>query len=175
MAMLAALAGCATPGKFSAPGYAVDPNRPYRLSSSRAVTVCPAFDRLTEDARAQLDPAFNPAAYLTDAVEKEFTAAGISHSRASFAYTPSFAGVQKALQDGALRQTGALVLAGAINHFPNERIISCDFKLYSEHGELLFEKRCLCMSFATGGGGMFAAHMAMQQLFADPNFQRSIQ
>jgi hypothetical protein len=175
LGLLVALAGCATPAKFSPPGYAVDPSRPYRLSSSRTVAVCPAFDRLSAETRDQIDPAFNPAAYLTDAVDKELAAAGIAHIPAGFAYSPSFAGVQKALKEGALGQSGVVVLAEAINHFPNDRMISCDFELYSEHGQLLFEKRCLCMSFAAGGDRMFAAHMVMQQLFADPGFQRAIQ
>jgi len=77
LGLLVTLAGCVTPAKFSPAPYSVDPNRPYRLSSNRTVTVCPAFDRLTEEARAQLSPAFNSAAYLTDAVQKELTAAGI--------------------------------------------------------------------------------------------------
>lgn len=173
--LLVGLAGCVTPARFSPPAYTVDPGRPYRLSSTRTVTVCPAFDRLSDEARAQIDPAFNPAAFLTGAVETELSAANIAHERASFAYSPSFAGVQKALQDGALAQSGSVVLAGAINHFPNNRIISCDFKLYSGHGGLLFEKRCLCIDYALEQSGMFAAHMAMQQLFADPDFQRAIQ
>jgi hypothetical protein len=175
LGLLVTLAGCVTPAKFSPAPYSVDPNRPYRLSSNRTVTVCPAFDRLTEEARAQLSPAFNSAAYLTDAVQKELTAAGIAQNPASFAYSPGFAGVQKALQDGALGRDGGVVLAEAINHFPNDRILSCDFKLYSGQGKLLFEKRCLCMGYSSEGGWNFVPHMVMQQLFADPDFQKAIQ
>jgi hypothetical protein len=139
------------------------------------MTICPAFDRLTDTDHARLAPTFSASSYLTDAVEKELTAAGIPHDRADFTYAPSFEGVQQAIQGGAVKHAGNFVLAEAINHMPSDRIMSCDFKLYSEHGELLFEKRCLCMNYSTERDWLFTPHMVMQQLFADPNFQRVIQ
>jgi hypothetical protein len=175
LGFLFGLAGCVTPARFSPAAYITDPGVSHRPSTKRTLVVCPAFDRLTEESRALLDPAFNPAAYLTNAVEKELDAASISHTRAGFAYSPSFAGVQSALQQSPQGLGGAVVIAAAINHFPNYRLLSCDFKAYSEHGQLLFEKRCLCMNFSAGEGALFAAHMAMQQLFGDPDFQKAIQ
>jgi hypothetical protein len=200
LAAALALAGCGAP-PFSAPRYSVDPNRPYKVSSGQTIYICPAFDRLDPENRAMIDPKFNPAAYLTGALEAELSAAGLKHERVSFSYAPDFSGIQKALNDGSLKDGKAVVLAAAINHFPNNRILSCDFMLYSSSGTLLFQKRCLCMNFSsdnpnvlrmeqgtnfiTGPGradpgigtrnSLMAPRMVMQELFADPDFQHALQ
>lgn len=198
MALL--LCGCATP-TFRPVAYAVNPGRPYTLASPRVIHLVPVFDRISEEGRAHLDPAFNPSAYVTGMVETELAAAGVKHDRVSFAYTPSFAGLQKTLQAGAAVEDGGLVLSGSVNFFPNDRIVSCDFRLYSSKGDVLFEKRCLCMNFSTNdprilemdqglnfiaqtsradlgiaaGNRLLAAQMVMQQLLADPAFQKALQ
>lgn len=172
--ILVSVAGCISPPAKFAPGpYSVDPGIPHHLSTHRTVFVCPAFDRLSDEAREQISPSFNPSAFLTGAMEMELTAAGVAHDRVGFNHAPSFAGLQKALQDEALEHEGSVVLAGAINHYPNSHVLSCDFKLYSGRGDLLFEKRCLCIDGL--GFGMVVPHMVMLQLFADPGFQRAIQ
>jgi hypothetical protein len=182
------LAGCAAPA-FMPSQYVVDPNRPYRLATVRTIMICPSFDRLDEESRSHLDPKCNPSAYLTGVIEKELTASGVKHGRVSFAFTPSFEGVQKALQNGASPDAGAIVIASAINHFPDNHVISCDLKVYSGRGDLLFEKRGICMNFHldnskapgvamgayAGQDSLVAPRMAMQQILADPDFQKAIQ
>jgi hypothetical protein len=153
----------------------VDPARPYHLTSARTVLVCAAFDGLTAEEHEKFTPGFSPAAFLTSAEEKELSATGINHERVGFPYAPSFDGIQKALATGSLATNGALVLAGEINHIPSNHVISCDFRLYSQHGDLLFTKRCLCIDELGASGWLFAPRMVMQQLFGDPDFQRAIQ
>jgi len=194
------LAGCAAPLFKPAP-YTVDPSRPYTIATGRTVHVVPSFDRTDPADRAHLDPSFNPAAYVTGMVEMELTASGIRHDRAGFPCAPSFAGIEKALKGGAVADDGSLVLASTVNHYPSDRVLSCDFRLYSGSGEMLFEKRCLCMNYsawglpiaALGPDGapigqppsasaaapadlrLVACRMVMQQLLADPDFQRALQ
>jgi hypothetical protein len=176
ISLLAIFGGCASHRiTFSLPAYQANANRSYQVASQRTVIVSPLFDRLPAEAHDGFDPTFSPSGYLTNAVEAELAAAGIAHDRVGFAFAPSFEGLQQALQGGALNHEESVVLAGAVTHFPDDRVVSCDFKVYSAHGALLFEKRCLCMGFAFGGGSAYAPHMVMQQLFADPNFQKAIQ
>jgi len=170
--------GCAT--TLAPARYAVSPSRPYRPVTLRTIYVCPSFDRLDVPNRAELDPSFNPSAYLTDALEQELAAAGLRSQRTSFAFAPDFSGLSKALKNGSLPNRNAVVLSSAINHFSRNRELSCDFKVYSSDGRLLFEKRGLFIGASllnqpdVGDGPLEAPRMVMQQLFADPEFQKAL-
>jgi hypothetical protein len=191
------LSGCAAPA-YKPAVYSVASNRPYSIPAHRMILVVPCFDLLDEANRSHVDPSFNPSAYVTGMVESELSAGGASHERPAFPFTPTFEGVQTALRGGAFKHPGGVVLASAVNHYMSDRVVSCDFILYAATGDLIFEKRCLCMNFGSSGapeilaqeqgefiapaaarspsgGTLVAAHMVMQQLFADPDLQRVLQ
>lgn len=191
------LTSCATTAYKPAP-YSVAPNRPYAITTPHTIHLVPCFDLIDDINRAHIDSSFDPSAYFTSMVESELSAAGVRHDRVSFAFVPTFEGVQSALRNGAQKDLGNLVLASSVNHFMSDRVVSCDFKLYSSAGDVIFEKRCLCLNFGAGAGldafgpqqaglltpaatraasydHLLAAHMLMQQLFADPDFQRALQ
>jgi hypothetical protein len=176
--------------------------------------LCPCFDRIAEEDRKGLDPKFSPASYLTGMIEAELVSSGIKPEQVTFAFAPSFEGLQTALADGSVKTEGAIVLASAINvidgyrspdsptHSNATSYLSCDFKLYSSKGGLLFERRGLCINLrivndkimesekgmnflsfssdkpdpkAVENNLIFAQRMVMQQLFADPEFQKALQ
>ena len=194
-------AGCATP--FTPAKYVVDPNRPYAPHTQKTVLLVTAFDRTGVDAPGGGgSTTFNPSAYLTGVLEQELTAGGIHFKRLEGSYDPSFGGVARGLADGTIKAGGDVVLTASINAFPNDFILSCDFRVYSAKGQLLFEKRGLCMNFSVTSPAILeqnetknlfnlsamssdpkvveanklkAPRMVMQQLFGDPDFQKAIQ
>ena len=195
------LAGCATP--FVPAKYVVDPNRPYAPHTQKTILLVSAFDRTGGNTPSGGgSPSFNPSAYLTGILEQELTAAGIKFRRLEGSYSPSFSGVENGLAAGTINADGGVVLTASINAFPNDFVLSCDFRVYSESGRLLFEKRGLCMNFSVTNPAILeqneaknlfnfnmasgdpkvveanrlkAPRMVMQQLFGDPAFQKAIQ
>ena len=148
LAFLILLGGCASATLFVPARYTVDPDRAHKVEAAKTVVLCTAFDRLPSENRKQLDPTVNPSAYLTDVLEKELTAAGVTFERASFAFAPGFDGLHSALAGGVLTGGNKVVLASAVNFLPNSSYLSCDFKLYASDARVLFEKRGLCINLS---------------------------
>ena len=174
-----ALGGCATPPRRAFAHYTVDPNRAHGLTAGKAVLVCTAFDRLDDPVRQLLDPAFTVSEYVTGAVELELDAAQVRHRRAAFAFAPGFEGLHGALALGALPATDTVVLACTVNQLIPPNLICCDFRLYSNVGVQLFAKRCtasiLLPPAEFSGQELIAPRMMLQQIFADPAFQKALQ
>lgn len=166
-------AGCATPApaKLSLERYKTDPNRLHVLAVNKTVLVCMTFDGLDETVRAQYDPAFSTTGYITDAIEQELGADHVKNQRASFAFAPTFDGLQGALSSGAVSTADTVVLASSLIHFARLGGISCDFRVYSNSGKLLFAKRGLCI----GAAPPIDLQMVLRQILDDPELLKALQ
>ena len=173
LAMLAG--GCAGP-KFAAPKYRA--NRAgfaaIHLAAPGKVYVSPVIERLGEDNRSILSPKFSTSAYLTDALEQELTAAGVTPLRTPFAVGPGFAAAQQTIAAQANPQEAAVYVISEVRWFGPVKV-TLDAKLYSPSGRILFEKRGLCILLYAGATSQTMTQMALRQIIADPAFQKAVQ
>ena len=166
--------GCVEP-KFAAPKYQTNPARfsPVRLATSNKFYLCPAIDGLGENNRRVIDPNFSTPAYLTDALEQELTAAGVTPLRAPFAVGPGFSAAQQTIAAQANQQEAAVYLVSQVQWFDAVRL-TLDAKLYSPSGRILFEKRGLCIMLNAAATPQTITQMALRQIIADPAFHKAV-
>ena len=172
--LLAFASGCATPGYIPA-RYQAAQNRfgAIHLPAGKKIYVCPTIDRLTDDDRERLDSSFSAWEHVTDAVEKELRASGISPVRATIAFGPGFDSLQQAVREKAVKSEKAVYLGTELLRLTPNRW-TLDARLFDPAGTVLFEKRGLCVVFDTGPDAQEVAHMALRQILADPKFQAAI-
>ena len=167
--------GCAAP-KFSPPKYRIARAgfSPIQLATANKVYVSPIMERLVEDNRRIIDPKFSTAAYLTDALEQELAAAGVTPLRTPFPVGPGFTAAQQTIAAQANPQEAARYVVGEVQWFGPTKL-TLDTKLYSPSGGVLFEKRGLCIMLNTGATSQKITQMALRQILADPAFQKAVQ
>jgi hypothetical protein len=175
MVLVSIVCGCSSP-KFTAPRYKIDPNGigVVHLNTPNKIYISPTIERLGEDNRKLIDPNFSTTAYLTDALEKELTAAGVTPLRTPFAVGPDFRAAQETIVSQANKQEGAVYLVSEVRWFGPVKL-TLDAKLYSPSGTILFEKRGLCMILNTSVTSQKITNMALRQILADPAFQKAVQ
>jgi hypothetical protein len=187
IAMMAS--GCAShkfmPAAYSVPG----PQTNYRtkFAAAKKVVLCTPFDRISKGEHATYDQRFNPSVYVQVMFEREFAAANVPFSSATFGYGSSFEDVAEVLAKSPVVSDDSVVLASAILWFPDAMHMSCDVKVFSHSGVLLFEKRGICLNgpllvpFDASRSNesarlvnIFTAQSVMQQIFNDPDFQKAL-
>lgn len=189
-------AGCAT--KVEPLVYLPEEPRS-KIAAGKTLVLVPPFDGRPMEERKPSGEKVGAVAYFTDMLEKECDASGLKWERAAFACTPDFAGVADALKASPAPE-GTVVMAASLAWMSGEFVFSCDVKLYSNTGTVLFEKRGLCMMLGLVGNPenmkhmreMFysgkpmtdaerdqlrrsAQRMAMRQIFSDPAFIRALE
>jgi hypothetical protein len=175
LALAILMGGCASP-KFAAPKYLANPARfgPIQLVTTNKVYVSRVIDRLGDDNRKFIDPKFSTTAYLTDALDQELTAAGVTPLATPFAVGPGFNAAQQTIAAQANKQEGAVYLISEVRWFGPVKL-TLDAKLYSPSGTILFEKRGLCIMLNVRVDSQTITHMALRQIIADPAFQTALQ
>ena len=134
-----------------------------------------------DDNRKFIDPTFSTTAYLTDALEQELIAAGVTPIRTPFAVGPGFIAAQQTITSQTNKQENAVYLVGEVRWFGPSKL-TLDAKLYSPSGTILFEKRGLCIMLNMAPNGQMdksvtsqkITNMALRQIIADPAFQKAI-
>jgi hypothetical protein len=143
--VLLLLAGCAIP-KYAPPRYQAAQKRfgAIPLATTNKVYVCATIDSLTPANREWLDPKFTPWEHVTDAVEKELRASGLTPVRTSLAFGPGFDSLRQALAQKADPSEKAVYLGTELLWLSPHRW-TLDAKLLAPSGAVLFEKRAICM------------------------------
>jgi hypothetical protein len=174
--LLGLAAGCVTSEGYKPARYQAAQSRfgAIKLTTDRKVYVCAAIDRLEPGNRAAFAPGFVPWEYATDAVELELKASGLAPVRAPL---PSGAGLDdlrriiaaQANRGEKAVYVGVELLVVSAQHW------ALDAKLFDPAGNLLFEKRAICVVDEVGErAAQEVVHMALRQVLADPKFQAGI-
>lgn len=179
LAAVALLHGCATAPTFSLPRYQPAAERYVNLQPSAAknVYLAPIIARLDPRNEQSLAPDFSVSNYLTDAMEQELQAAGITPGRAPFEVGPTLAEAEAAIIEradqpvDAVYVTGEVLWFGPVDMFSGFRSgmdaisrtfqtrITVDVRVYSAKGETLFAKRGFCTLLdSIMGGGQMGSH-----------------
>ena len=148
--LLLLTAGCAMP-RFAPPRYEAAQDRfgPIRLATTNRVYVCATIDSLTPENRDWLEPSFTPWEHVTDAIEKELKASGITPVRTSLAFGPGFEDLQRALAQKANPNEKAVYLGTELLWLSPHRW-TLDARLFAPSGAVLFQKRGICMLLGAG-------------------------
>ena len=196
VAIIMLTGGCATP-KYKAERYKAAQDRfgAITLPTEKKLYLCPAIDGLPPECRQCLDPKFTPWAYATDAIEQELKVSGIHPVRPEFASGPSFDSMKQVISEKANKSEKAVYL-GIELLWLTQTQWSMDAKLFSPAGDVLFEKRGICVVFGLKkvdeqeAKNMTAqqirersqkidtqevAHMTIRQILADPAFKKALQ
>ncbi|MFZ4395135.1 MAG: hypothetical protein ACOYOU_05845 [Kiritimatiellia bacterium] len=143
-------AGCAMP-KYAPPRYEAAQNRfgSIELVTTNRVYVCATIDSLTPENRDWLAPSFTPWEYVTDAVEKELMASGVTPIRAPLTFGPGFDDLQRTLAQKANQSEQAVYLGTELLWLSPHRW-TLDARLFAPSGAVLFQKRGICMILGSG-------------------------
>jgi hypothetical protein len=168
--------GCA--GKlYTPPPYAAAPDRfgAIHLAPTKKIYLCPAIDGVAADCRATLDKKFTPYSYLTDALEKEFAAAGVTVQQPPFEIGGSFTGASETIKNHTPHEENAVFFVSELVCITQWKV-TFDAKVYSGSGDLLFEKRGLCIVLQVPPPeSQLVTHMALRQVLAAPEFAKVLQ
>ncbi len=169
--------GCASPTYAPTP-YAAAQDRFGVIelpTTGKTVVVCPVIDRLSLENRKRLSPAFTPWTFVTDALEAELRASGVTPVRAKFAFGPGFRELREAVQ----KQAGAdekSVYLGTELLMLTPSIWIIDAELISSKGEVLLAKRGLSSVWGNLKiDEQQVIHMTLRQILADPVFKAALQ
>ena len=169
------------------------------IAAGKTLVMVPPFDGRPADERKPSGAKISPLAYFADMLDKECNASGLKWENAAFTCNPDFQGVADALKVHPAPE-GTVVMAASLAWMSGDFVFSCDVKLYSNTGVLLFEKRGLSMMLGLVGNPenmkhareMFysgksmtaeeldglrrsAQRMAMRQIFSDPAFIKALE
>ncbi|WP_372846928.1 hypothetical protein [Pontiella sp.] len=167
--------GCATQ-KYSAARYQAAQHRfgAIELPAHKKLYLCPTIDRIDPRCRKTLDPSFTPWTHATDAFEQELKSSGLVPARPGFAFGPSFDSLKQMVAEKADKSENAVYL-GTELLWLSLRQWTVDAVLLSPSGQVLFEKRGICVIY--GGADADAqtvTHMAIRQILADPKFKQAL-
>ena len=174
--LLLLAAGCETTG-YKPPRYQAAQNRfgTIKLTTTKKLYVCPTIDSLPKNNRAELDPSFAPWEHVTDAIEQELRASGLTPVRATIAFGPGFDSLQHVLAENAKRAEKAVYLGTQLLWLSPQEW-SMDARLFDPSGAVLFEKRAICAVLGTDKvDTQEITHMTLRQILADPGFQKALQ
>ena len=174
--LLLLAAGCESTG-YKPPRYQAAQNRfgVIKLTTTKKVYVCPTIDSLTQNNRAELDPSFTTWEHVTDAIEQELKASGITPVRPTLALGPGFDSLQRVLAEKANRAEKAVYLGTQLLWLSPQQW-SMDARLFAPSGAVLFEKRAICAVLGTSKiDTQEITHMTLRQILADPGFQKALQ
>lgn len=177
MAVLFLFTGCVKPVLYGPNQYMSGQERfgAIELSASKKIYVSPTIDHIPVEARKNFDPGFNPGEYTTDAFEKELTASGIEPIRTTFSFEPSFSGLKQAILDNADASENAVYL-GMELLWSKSYCWSLDAKLFSADGNVMFEKRAICMMYGVNPvDPQEITYMTLRQILSDPEFRKALQ
>ena len=126
-----------------------------------------------------LNKKFTPYEYVTDAIEKELLASGITPERISFDTGPDFDSLQTVIKEKSNKSEDAVYLGTKLLWLDRMQL-SIDAKLYSQAGEIVFEKRGICIIYGSlndpkGKEGNEIAYMTLRQILNDPQFKQVLQ
>ena len=149
------------------------------IQSSKNIYICPTIDSLPKACRKLLDKKFTPYEYVTDAFKKELSASGITTERFNFDTGPSFDSLQKIINEKVNKSEDAVYL-GTELLWLDKKQLNLDAKVFSPSGEIVFEKRGICIIFNSlndpkGKEGHEIAFMTLRQILNDPNFSQVLQ
>ena len=149
------------------------------LQSSMKVYLCPTIDSLPKSCRNMLNKKFTPYEYVTDAIEKELLASGITPERVSFDTGPGFDSLQTVIKEKSNKSEDAVYLGTELLWLDRMQL-SMDAKVYSPSGEVVFEKRGICIIYGPlndpkGKEGNEIAYMTLRQILNDPKFKQVLQ
>jgi hypothetical protein len=170
-------AGCAAPKKYAPTRYAAAQDRfgDISLQTTKKVYVCPTIDRLPPGCRDLLDPKFTPWEHVTDVIEKELTASGITPVRPGFEFGPGFDSLKQVVSEKADQSENAVYLGTELLWLAPGRW-TVDAILLSPAGTSLFEKRGTCVIYGFGAvDEQEVTHMAIRQILADRSFREAMQ
>jgi hypothetical protein len=188
--------GCATK-KYTAERYKAAQDRfgTITLPTEKKLYLCPAIDGLPPECQQLFDPKFSPWAHATEAIEQELKVSGIHPVRPEFASGPSFDSMKRVISEKANKSENAVYL-GVELLWMTQRQWSIDAKLFSPTGNVLFEKRGICVVLGLKKVDEQEAknmtvrqiqerskevdtqevtHMAIRQILADPTFKKALQ
>ena len=172
LALLAA--GCATPG-YRPPPYQAAQDRfgSIALPAAARIGVCPVIDKLSPECRKRLAPEFTPWTYVTEAIEAELRASGLSPFRPAFEFGPAFVDLQGTVKKQGAPAQPTVYLGTELLWLSRTRWI-LDAELISPKGEVLFAKRGLCAIWSGEYDEQKIVHMTLRQILADPKFKAAL-
>jgi len=169
--------GCATTSKYSAERYkpAQDRYGAISLHTAKKFYLCPTIDSVVPECRKLLDPSFTPWTYATDAIEQELKVSSVNPIRPEFTFGPSFDSIKQVIAEKANKSENAVYLGTELLWLTGSQW-TIDAKLYAPTGDLLFEKRGICIVLGvTTNDAQEVTHMAIRQIIADPKFEQVLQ
>ena len=149
------------------------------LQTSKKFYLCPTIDNLPSACRKLLHKTFTPYEYATDAIEKELVYSGVIPERFKYETGPYFKSLQDVIKEKSNKSENAIYLGTELLWLDNQQL-SLDAKLYNPSGEIVFEKRGICLVFGPlndpkGKEGQEIAHMTIRQILNDPKFNQVLQ
>jgi len=168
-------------GCVSQPKYIVERYQPAQdrfgtiaLPTAKKVYLCPTIDSLPPECRRLLDPQFTPWTHATDAIEQELKTSGINPIRPDFAFGPGLDSLKQAISEKANKTENAVYLGAELLWLTAGRW-TLDAKLFAPTGNLLFEKRGMCVVLGLEkADAQEVTHMVLRQILADPQFKQAL-